>query len=273
MEPVRGFEPLTCGLRNRCSATELHRLSDRNLFYFLTESSILQTSLCQPAFNYPAGLHVRGRDDVAVGVNCGLDAGMTQPGRDDVHRHPRGREERCMGVPRSWKRTPCILQAFMVALNLRGITSGRILLPSCRAQTCDLSSDPCSPRTSLRSFSNPAVSGPKATTLRERSDFGSSRGAGSPGGFSRYGYHGAQYSEGPFLQVQVAPEQSADLRAPQSGVQRQVNRQVVIRAPDMLYQQLRFIKGSSRDPPATDATTLSISEVFDPVIYTVIDPL
>ncbi len=27
LEPVRGFEPLTCGLRNRCSATELHRLS------------------------------------------------------------------------------------------------------------------------------------------------------------------------------------------------------------------------------------------------------
>ena len=27
MEPVRGFEPLTCGLRNRCSATELHRPS------------------------------------------------------------------------------------------------------------------------------------------------------------------------------------------------------------------------------------------------------
>ena len=25
MEPVRGFEPLTCGLRNRCSTTELHR--------------------------------------------------------------------------------------------------------------------------------------------------------------------------------------------------------------------------------------------------------
>ena len=29
MEPVRGFEPLTCGLRNRCSATELHRLQLR----------------------------------------------------------------------------------------------------------------------------------------------------------------------------------------------------------------------------------------------------
>ena len=26
MEPVRGVEPLTCGLRNRCSTTELHRL-------------------------------------------------------------------------------------------------------------------------------------------------------------------------------------------------------------------------------------------------------
>ena len=26
MEPVKGVEPLTCGLRNRCSATELHRL-------------------------------------------------------------------------------------------------------------------------------------------------------------------------------------------------------------------------------------------------------
>ena len=25
MEPVRGVEPLTCGLRNRCSTTELHR--------------------------------------------------------------------------------------------------------------------------------------------------------------------------------------------------------------------------------------------------------
>src|SRR5205814_1541845 len=25
MEPVLGFEPRTCGLRNRCSATELHR--------------------------------------------------------------------------------------------------------------------------------------------------------------------------------------------------------------------------------------------------------
>ena len=29
MEPVRGFEPLTCGLRNRCSATELHRLGTK----------------------------------------------------------------------------------------------------------------------------------------------------------------------------------------------------------------------------------------------------
>ena len=28
LEPVRGFEPLTCGLRNRCSATELHRLGE-----------------------------------------------------------------------------------------------------------------------------------------------------------------------------------------------------------------------------------------------------
>lgn len=26
VEPVKGVEPLTCGLRNRCSATELHRL-------------------------------------------------------------------------------------------------------------------------------------------------------------------------------------------------------------------------------------------------------
>ena len=25
LEPVKGVEPLTCGLRNRCSATELHR--------------------------------------------------------------------------------------------------------------------------------------------------------------------------------------------------------------------------------------------------------
>ena len=27
VEPVKGVEPLTYGLRNRCSATELHRLS------------------------------------------------------------------------------------------------------------------------------------------------------------------------------------------------------------------------------------------------------
>ena len=25
LEPAKGFEPLTCGLRNRCSATELRR--------------------------------------------------------------------------------------------------------------------------------------------------------------------------------------------------------------------------------------------------------
>ena len=25
VEPVKGVEPLTCGLRNRCSASELHR--------------------------------------------------------------------------------------------------------------------------------------------------------------------------------------------------------------------------------------------------------
>ena len=30
MEPVRGFEPLTCGLRNRCSTTELHRPASIN---------------------------------------------------------------------------------------------------------------------------------------------------------------------------------------------------------------------------------------------------
>ena len=33
MEPVRGFEPLTCGLRNRCSATELHRRQVCNRAY------------------------------------------------------------------------------------------------------------------------------------------------------------------------------------------------------------------------------------------------
>ena len=31
MEPVKGVEPLTCGLRNRCSATELHRPKKQGL--------------------------------------------------------------------------------------------------------------------------------------------------------------------------------------------------------------------------------------------------
>ena len=45
MEPVRGVEPLTCCLRNSCSATELHRLRcgfGGNPGYFLNyESSMV----------------------------------------------------------------------------------------------------------------------------------------------------------------------------------------------------------------------------------------
>ncbi len=36
---------------------------------------------------------------MAVDVNRSLNAGMSQPGRDDVDRHPRGQQDRCVGVP------------------------------------------------------------------------------------------------------------------------------------------------------------------------------
>ena len=44
MEPVKGVEPLTCGLRNRCSATELHRLKqEENLqLQYSTKLTALQ---------------------------------------------------------------------------------------------------------------------------------------------------------------------------------------------------------------------------------------
>ncbi len=46
MEPVRGVEPLTCGLRNRCSATELHRLGVYSRYGFGCSYSPPCTSSC-----------------------------------------------------------------------------------------------------------------------------------------------------------------------------------------------------------------------------------
>ena len=99
---MRGFEPLTCGLRNRCSATELHRLSATNLMLFCHQAArfanILQSSLCKPTLHYPSRFSVGGRQHVAVGVYCGLDAGMHPPGSYNVIRHSGGKSQADMGV-------------------------------------------------------------------------------------------------------------------------------------------------------------------------------
>ena len=62
MEPVRGFEPLTCGLRNRCSATELHRLQLRIFSIFASVRPICKHydfsffSIIMPASTSEAGI-------------------------------------------------------------------------------------------------------------------------------------------------------------------------------------------------------------------------
>ena len=56
LEPVRGFEPLTCGLRNRCSATELHRLG-RNSRHESKPSADLRAPLVDPFVNLCPSQH------------------------------------------------------------------------------------------------------------------------------------------------------------------------------------------------------------------------
>ena len=50
MEPVRGFEPLTCGLRNRCSATELHRRQIQKWRVF-SQMELNLLFICQSRFS------------------------------------------------------------------------------------------------------------------------------------------------------------------------------------------------------------------------------
>ena len=70
-----------------------------NSLYFGIGQAHLQTSRCQPLFDDLASFYVRRGYHVAVGVNRSLNAGMSQPGRNGVDWHPRGQQDRRVGVP------------------------------------------------------------------------------------------------------------------------------------------------------------------------------
>ena len=119
-------------------------------------ANILQTSRRQLAFDRLPRLDIRARDEKSTCVYLRLNAGTT--------------ETTCASTPdvlrrvawvcrRSWKRAPCILHVFIIALNSRDNASGRyrsrpvwrkpVTLPAFRAhrgQPSSLSAARQSPR-------------------------------------------------------------------------------------------------------------------------------